>query len=180
MFTWYLCSDHSSYDEEYVQGIIQENESRSVEGVGTVNTDGEITSQYKQEISNYIGHIKVNLVIIDATFSYMEDNPLESSPYIEDLEVSMNKCDFSKYPYSKEMFFPEELRTKINNLEILTQSLCNTLSESSNQLLRSFELEDITEMKEVYMNIYDMNKEAYDQRLVIDSTCEEIEELILL
>jgi len=180
LFTWYVCSPDTSFNKEYVQRIIQENASRDVEGVDTNKADEEISSQYKEEISNYIRDIKVNLVIIDATFSYMEENPLESSPYFESLEVSMNECDFSKYPYSKEMFFPEELRTKVNNLEILTKSLCNTLAKSSKQILIFFDMEDITKMKDVYMDIYDMNEEAYNKRLVIDSTCEEIEELISL
>lgn len=179
-FIWYVSFQRSLSNKQPVQKIVQSNTSTSVKGVDTNKEDEEISSKYKGEISSYIENIKANFVIIDATFSYMEDNPLESSPYIADLEVSMNKCVFSKYPYSKEMFFPEELITKVNNLEILTKSLCNTLSESTNQLLRFFKLEDMTEMKEVYMGIYDMNEEAYEKRLVIDKTCDEIEELILL
>ena len=180
MFTWYMCSDYSSADEEYVRKISEESASRNVEGVGTIKMDEEMASKYKEDIGKYVEGIRMHLIVTDATFSYMGENPLESGPYIKNLEEDMTRCDFSKYPYSKELIFPEELRGKIDNLEVLTKSLCNTLSESSNQHLIFFELEDMDKMKELYMGIYDMNQEAYDQRVVIDSTCEDIEELILL
>jgi len=180
LFIWYLCLDNSSLDKKYVQRIIQENASRSVEGVSTSKVDEEVTSRYKEEISLYIKEIRVNLIIMDAIFSYTGENPLECSQYIKNLEENMNMCDFSNYPYSKELIFPEELRSKIDNLEVLTKSLCSTLSESSKQILVFLNLEDTTKMKDIYIDIYDMNQDAYEKRVVIDTICDEVEELISL
>ena len=136
--------------------------------------DAEVISGYRGEIIEYVDTITANLILVDTTFTLMEEMPTESKKYAEILHGAMYRCLFSEYTYSKEDIPSTELVKRIQMLEEATDTFCNVMEKSSDLFFEYYDSDDVEEKFRLYKEIEGITSEGFDRMNLIQDMCDEV------
>jgi len=141
--------------------------------------DQEIVSLSKTELSKFLEDNIFFLYLNDSILELMSEDSGDRRKYVYSLRDISSLCPFAKYPNSRE-YIPEELNTKLTNIEELNRQFCDLMLESNNLMLSSYEMTgtDTEEVLRTYSKARTLTMEALEIRFLIEELANEILEII--
>lgn len=137
--------------------------------------DVEIISLSKTELSKFLEDNIFFLYLNDSILKLMLEDNEDKKKYVYSLRDISTLCPFAKYPNSRE-YIPEELNTKLTNIEELNRQFCDLMIESNNLILSSYKMmgTDTEEMLRTYSEARTLTAKALEIRFLIEELAKEI------
>lgn len=135
--------------------------------------DVEVVESYREELSEYLNQLVFFLYLNDSAYRLADEDMAREKEYIELIHLNGELCPYEKYEDLRDDM-PEGIEKKLNNIETLNRNFCDELLESSELMLQYFDTNDVEEMKDLIIDIREINEDNYNNRLLIEKILEEI------
>ena len=141
------------------------------------NYDVEVTVPYKEDLKEYLEDLIFFLYLNDSAHKLIDKNTAREKEYMDLIRFNGESCPYVKYEGTMEEI-PENVKTKLNNIETLNKEYCDKLVESSKLMIDYTDTTDLKEMKDLLTKIRDINGDNYKNRILIEKIANEILSLI--
>jgi len=170
-------------EEEDIKG--EQNEVKVIEKTSVAENnseeefvgDIEVSVSYKEELKDYIDNVLFFVNFTDTLYTLLAEDIANEGAFMELINEGGTSCVYKGYEGNKEEL-PEELLTKVSNIEKLMDSYCKKIVESSSLMTTYREMTDTNEMLEYLTKIREVNSKAYNESLLIRRICAEISAII--